>query len=132
MLIRLDDRMVIMMMMLKKKKKNMMMMMLKSDGGVGASDDDDDDDDVVVDDGDDDDSDDDGGDVDLGCVSLLKSKIMQIKNPDNLGFSLRKETIYPKRDHSSFISISTVSRRKNNMAADKVASLLIFPSILDG
>ena len=26
---------------------------------------------------------DDGGDVDLGCVSLLKSKIMQIKNPDN-------------------------------------------------
>ena len=75
---------------------------------------------------------DDGGDVDLGCVSLLKSKIMQIKNPDNLGFSLRKETIYPKRDHSSFISISTVSRRKNNMAADKVASLLIFPSILDG
>ena len=55
--------------------------MLTSDGGVGARDDDDDDDDVVVDDGDDDDSDDDGGDV--GCVSLLKSKIMQIKNQDN-------------------------------------------------
>ena len=58
--------------------------MLTSDGGVGASGDDDDDDDVVVvddDDDDDDDSDDDGGDV--GCVSLLKSKIMQIKNQDN-------------------------------------------------
>ena len=61
--------------------------MLTSDRGVGASGDDDDDDDVVVDDDDndddDDDSDDDGGDVNLGCVSLLKSKIMQIKNPDN-------------------------------------------------
>ena len=119
--------MVIMMMMLmikkKKKKKNMMMMMLTSDGGVGASDDDDDDNDVIVDD---------GGDVDLGCVSLLKSKIMQIKNPDHWDFSLRKETMYPKRDHFSFTSISTVSRRKNNTAADKVASLLIFHCILDG
>ena len=43
------------------------------DGAVGASNDDDDDDD---------DYSDDGGDVHLGCVSLLKS-MRQIKNPDN-------------------------------------------------
>ena len=50
------------------------------DGAVGASNDDDDDD-----------YSDDGG-VDLGCVSLQKS-MMQIKNPDNWDFALRKETM---------------------------------------
>ena len=47
------------------------------DGAVGASNDDDDDDYSG-----------DGVDVDLGCVSLLKS-MMQVKNPDNYDFSLR-------------------------------------------
>ena len=31
----------------------------------------------------------------------------QIKTPDHQDFSLRKETVYPKRDYFSFISIET-------------------------
>ena len=37
--------------------------------------------------------------------------------------------MYLKRDYFSFISISTVSGRKNNRATDKVTSLLIFRCI---
>ena len=93
---------------------------------------------VVYDsDGDDDDDNnddsDDGGDVDPGSVSLLKSKIRSKIRIIILGFFVEKRKLYPKRDYFSFISISTVSRRKNNTAADNLfASLLIFHCILDG
>ena len=59
----------------------------------------------------------------------------RIENLDHKDFSLRKETMYPKKDYFSFISIETthismVSWRKNNTAAHDVANLLIFYCIL--
>ena len=44
--------------------------------------------------------------VNLGVRFFTKIQD-QIKNPDHKDFSLRKETMYPKSDYFSFISIET-------------------------
>ena len=77
-----------------------------------------------VDDKEEDDDDDDDVDGGVGASSDDEKIIQKQKSGS--------ETMYPKKDYFSFISISTVFRRKNNTAANKVASLLIFHCILDG
>ena len=69
-------------------------------------------------------------------IVLYLPHLLKTLHSVRLRFSLRKETMYPKKDYFSFISIetthnTTVSWRKNNTAADIVANLLIFCCILD-
>ena len=80
------------------------------------------DDDVVDDDGDDDDDDDDnsddGSDVDLDVRFFTKIQD-QIKNPDHQDFSLRKETMYPKRDYCKVFGGVFVKRKKKEKKPKK-------------
>ena len=80
------------------------------------------DDDVVDDDGDDDDDDDDNSDdvsdVDLGVCFFTKIQD-QIKNPDHQDFSLRKETMYPKRDYCKVFGGVFVKRKKKEKKPKK-------------
>ena len=80
------------------------------------------DDDVVDDDGDDDDDDDDNSDdvsdVDLGVCFFTKIQD-QIKNPDLQDFSLRKETMYPKRDYCRVFGGVFVKRKKKEKKPKK-------------
>ena len=84
------------------------------------------DDDVVDDDGDDDDDDDnsdDGSDVDLGVRFFSKIQD-QIKIPDHQDFSLRKETMYPKRDYCKvFEGVFMMRKKKRKETEEKITEL---------
>ena len=87
------------------------------------------DDDVVDDDGDDDDDDDnsdDVRDVDLGVLFFTKIQD-QIKNPDHQDFSLRKETMYPKRDYCKVFEGVFVKRerKKRKETEEKLPKCLV-------
>ena len=66
---------------------------------------------ALDDDGDDDDDSDDGSDVDLGVRFFAKIQD-QIKIPHHQDFSLRKETMYPKRDYCKVFGGVFVKRKK--------------------
>ena len=80
-------------------------------GGLTALDDDGDDDDEY-------DDSDDGSDVDLGVRFFTKIQD-QIKNPDHQDFSLRKETMYPKRDYCKVFEGVFVKRKKKEKKPKK-------------
>ena len=94
------------------------MALVRDDDDDGDNDDivvdDDDEDDSVVDDGDDDnDYDSDGdGDINLGCVSLLTSKIRS-----KIRIIIQKGIIFPSFPFRRY------PEKKNNRATDKVSSL---------
>ena len=79
-------------------------------------------DDDVVDD-DDDDNSDDGSDVDLGVRFFSKIQD-QIKIPDHQDFSLRKETMYPKRDYCKvFEGVFMMRKKKRKETEEKITEL---------
>ena len=80
-------------------------------GGLTALDDDGDDDD-------DDDDSDDGSDVDLEVHFFPKIQD-QIKIPHHQDFSLRKETMYPKRDYCKVFEGVFVKRKKKGKETEE-------------